>query len=62
MKYPKGKQVTYEYRSNHTGRRYVCTVVGERDGWVLDVNHGTHLSTSFRPEDVIVFAVGKADE
>lgn len=53
--FPIGNLVTYEYRSANDGRKYVCKVKGYKDGWVVDENAGTTFSSSFRPEDVIIW-------
>lgn len=55
MEFPVGNVVTYEFRSSNSGIKYTCSVVGASDGWILDVNHGTNLSSSFRPEDVFIW-------
>jgi len=53
--FPLGNLVTYEYFSANDGRKYVCKIIGYRDGWVLDENSGTCFSSSFRPENAIIW-------
>jgi hypothetical protein len=50
-----GDYVVYEFKNCNSGRKYICNVVGNSDGWILDINQGTCISASFRPEDVIVW-------
>lgn len=60
MNFQKGDIITYEYLRKNDGTKHIC-IVGEcKDGWVFDaVNRGTHLSSSFRPEDVVIWEVKK---
>lgn len=55
-----GDWVVYELKNSNSGRKYTCIVVGIKDGWVKDRENGTHLSNSFRPEDVVIWEHGKA--
>lgn len=59
MNFQKGDLIVYEHLRPNDGRKYACQVVGERDGWVLDVAQGTHCSASFKPNDVIIWEVHK---
>lgn len=52
---PKGSYVVYEFRNANDGRKYTCLVDRVENGWVIDVHVGTWASTSFRPQDVIVW-------
>ncbi len=55
-----GDWVVYELKCSNSGRKYTCIVVGEKDGWILDREHGTGFSSSFRPDEVIIWEHGKA--
>lgn len=54
-----GELVVYEHKRPNDGRKHMCRVVGVKDGWVLDADHGTSNSSSFKPDDVIVWEVLK---
>lgn len=53
--FPIGNLITYEFRRPNDGRKHLCKVIGHKDGWVLDENAGNCFSSSFRPEDVIIW-------
>jgi hypothetical protein len=52
--FPKGNIIVYELKNN-TGYKYTCIVTVIENGWIKDKDHGTFLSNSFRPEDVIIW-------
>ena len=60
MNYVKGDFVVYTYMRSDDGIKHTCAVIGVTDGWVMDINYGTCLSQSFRPEDVTIWEHGKA--
>lgn len=50
-----GDLIVYESLQANDGRKRTCQVAGINGDWVLDVNAGTYLSNSFRPQDVIIW-------
>lgn len=60
MDLKKGDMVVYEGRIANDGRKRTCVVAGFNGDWVLDVNAGTHLSNSFRPQDVVIWEIRRS--
>lgn len=54
-----GLIVVYESGLSNDGIRRVCLINEIRDGWILDREHGTSASMSFKPENVVVWEIIK---